>query len=48
MKIVILDGYSVHAKDLNWDLLRPLGELTVYDRHARGSLIARGRARRSC
>ena len=41
MKIVILDGYSVHAKDLNWDLLRPLGELTVYDRTSADQVIAR-------
>ena len=41
MKIVILDGYSVHAKDLNWDLLRPLGELTVYDRTPADQVIAR-------
>lgn len=32
MKIVILDGYATNPGDLNWDGLRSLGELTVYDR----------------
>ena len=41
MKIVILDGYSVHAQDLDWDLLRPLGELTVYDRTPADQVIPR-------
>lgn len=32
MKIVILDGYCENPGDLSWDVLRALGELTVYDR----------------
>src|SRR6266851_911776 len=32
MKIVILDGYCVNPGDLSWDVLRPFGEVTVYDR----------------
>ncbi|MDY3869087.1 MAG: NAD(P)-dependent oxidoreductase, partial [Pyramidobacter sp.] len=31
-KIVILDGYTVHSDDLNWDDLKALGDLRVYDR----------------
>lgn len=41
MQIVILDGYSVHAEDLNWDALRSLGELTVYDRTLPDQVAAR-------
>ena len=41
MRIVILDGYSVHSNDLNWDVLRDLGELTVYDRTTPEELIPR-------
>ena len=32
MKIVILDGFTANPGDLSWDLLKELGELTVYDR----------------
>lgn len=32
MKIVILDGYTIHQEDLNWSVLEELGDLTVYDR----------------
>ena len=32
MKIVILDGYSVHPGDLSWEELEECGDLTVYDR----------------
>lgn len=32
MKIVILDGYTIHQEDLNWPVLEELGDLTVYDR----------------
>lgn len=41
MRIVILDGYSIHSNDLNWDALRTLGELTVYDRTAPEELVSR-------
>jgi len=32
MKIVVLDGYALNPGDLSWDILRPFGEVTVYDR----------------
>ena len=32
MKIVVLDGYTLNPGDLNWDGLKKLGELIVYDR----------------
>ena len=32
MKIVILDGYTENPGDLDWKVLRDLGDLTVYDR----------------
>lgn len=32
MKIVILDGHSLCQDDLNWDALRELGEVVVYER----------------
>lgn len=32
MKIVVLDGYTENPGDLNWEKLKKLGELTVYDR----------------
>lgn len=34
MKIVVLDGYTLCPGDLNFDSLRPLGEVAVYDRTA--------------
>ena len=32
MKIVVLDGYTENPRDLSWEELGKLGELTVYDR----------------
>jgi len=32
MNIVVLDGYTLNPGDLNWDALRKLGDVTVYDR----------------
>lgn len=32
MGIVVLDGYCLNPGDLNWDVLKQFGELTVYDR----------------
>ena len=32
MKIVILDGYALNPGDLDWSVLSPFGEVTVYDR----------------
>lgn len=31
MKIVILDAYSVNPGDIDWEPIRKLGELTIYD-----------------
>lgn len=30
MKMVVLDGYTLNPGDLDWDVLAPFGELTVY------------------
>lgn len=43
MKIVLTDAYSVNPGDLSWELLRPYGECTVYDRTAPGEVVARCR-----
>lgn len=32
MKIVVLDGYAANPGDLSWDVLKTLGECTIYDR----------------
>lgn len=32
MKIVVLDGYTLNPGDLNWDDLKKIGDLVVYDR----------------
>jgi glycerate dehydrogenase len=32
MKIVVLDGYTLNPGDLNWEDLKKIGELKVYDR----------------
>lgn len=32
MRIVVLDGYCLNPGDLQWDALRAMGEVTVYDR----------------
>ena len=32
MKITILDGFAVNPGDLDWGILAPYGEVTVYDR----------------
>jgi glycerate dehydrogenase len=32
MKIVVLDGYALNPGDLNWDGMKELGELVVYER----------------
>lgn len=40
-KIVVLDGYTLNPGDLNWDGLRALGELSVYDRTPESEIIGR-------
>lgn len=32
MKIVVLDAYTTNPGDLDWNILRELGDLTIYDR----------------
>lgn len=32
MKITVLDGFAVNPGDLDWGILSPFGEVTVYDR----------------
>lgn len=32
MKIVVLDGYAMNPGDLDWELLKTKGEVTIYDR----------------
>ena len=32
MRIVVLDGYTLNPGDLDWEGLKNLGEVTVYDR----------------
>ena len=32
MKIVVLDGYALNPGDLDWGVLSPFGDVTVYDR----------------
>ncbi len=32
MKIVVLDGYTLNPGDLDWDALKELGDVTLYDR----------------
>ena len=34
MKITVLDGFAVNPGDLDWGILAPYGEVTVYDRTA--------------
>ena len=34
MKITVLDGFAVNPGDLDWGILSPYGEVTVYDRTA--------------
>lgn len=41
MKIVVLDGYVLNPGDLDWDELRNLGEVTVYDRTDKEDIVDR-------
>ncbi|MFI3207120.1 MAG: D-2-hydroxyacid dehydrogenase, partial [Clostridia bacterium] len=41
MKIVVLDGYTLNPGDLNWDVLKALGDLTVYDRTPADKIVER-------
>ena len=37
-KIVVLDGYTLCAGELNFDALRAFGDVTVYDRAAQADV----------
>jgi glycerate dehydrogenase len=39
--IVVLDGYTLAADDLNWDGLQALGRCTIYDRTAETEIVSR-------
>jgi glycerate dehydrogenase len=41
IKIVVLDGYTVNPGDLNWDILKTLGEVTIYDRTEEEKVVER-------
>jgi len=41
MKIVVLDGHALNPGDLNWEALRAIGELQVFDRTADDQIVAR-------
>src|ERR1700709_1595453 len=41
MKIVVLDGHTLNPGDLDWDGLKQLGDLTVYDRSAPDEVAGR-------
>lgn len=41
MKIVILDGYTLNPGDLNWDGLKALGDVEVYDRTPADKVVER-------
>ncbi len=40
-RIVVLDGYTLNPGDLDWEGLRTLGEVTVYDRTVASDVVAR-------
>jgi glycerate dehydrogenase len=41
MKIVVLDGYCLNPRDLDWSGLEALGEVVVHDRTAGADILAR-------
>lgn len=43
MKIVVLDGHTLNPGDLSWEAMQQLGELTVYDRSPKASVIGRAK-----
>jgi len=43
MKIVVLDGYTLHQGDLSWDEVRGFGEFIKYDRTNPREVVDRGR-----
>ena len=43
MRIVLLDGYTTNPGDLDWEPIRSLGELIVYDRTSSHDVVDRAR-----
>lgn len=41
MKIVVLDGYAANPGDLSWDVLKTLGDCTIYDRTMPNEVVER-------
>ena len=41
MKIVVLDGYTLNPGDLDWSLLKGLGDTKIYDRTAENEILQR-------
>lgn len=41
MKIVVLDGHALNPGDLNWNSLKQLGSLEVYDRTSESDVVSR-------
>ena len=41
MKIVVLDGHTLHPGDLSWDDIKNLGETAFHERSARDEVIDR-------
>jgi glycerate dehydrogenase len=41
MKIVVLDGYTLNPGDLNWDDLKRLGDIVVFDRTSPEQIVSR-------
>lgn len=39
--IVVLDGYTMNPGDLDWSLLKEIGEVNIYDRTPKGQIISR-------
>ena len=41
MKIVVLDGYTLNPGDLNWNQIKTLGDIIIYDRTDSDDIISR-------
>lgn len=41
MKIVVLDGYTLNPGDLDWSLLKGLGDTKIYDRTSKNEILQR-------
>jgi glycerate dehydrogenase len=41
MKIVVLDGYTLNPGDLSWDVLKKIGDVTIYDRTPTDKIVER-------